>query len=85
MPPRPDPFRWIPGAGRSASASARLSAAFPRPKTPMGEAWFMGDSRRTFAELQDDLQSIDIARLDTPLEEIVIGTTSFGPRDEWQQ
>ncbi|RQZ56422.1 hypothetical protein DF057_30495 [Burkholderia cepacia] len=85
MPARPDPFRWIPGAGRSASASARLSAAFPRPKTPMGEAWFMGDSRRTFAELQDDLQSIDIARLDTPLEEIVIGTTSFGPRDEWQQ
>ncbi|MBN3798305.1 hypothetical protein [Burkholderia sp. Ac-20392] len=50
----------------------------------MGEAWFMGESRLMFAELQGDLQSIDITELDTPLEEIVVGTTSFGPGDEWQ-
>ncbi|VWC97111.1 hypothetical protein BCO18175_03791 [Burkholderia contaminans] len=51
----------------------------------MGDAWFMGESRRLFVELQGDLQSIDIVELDTPLEEIVVGTISFGPSDEWQQ
>jgi hypothetical protein len=49
----------------------------------MGEAWFMGEERRLFGELQGDLASLTARELQKPLEEIASGTSSFGPMREW--
>lgn len=49
----------------------------------MGEAWFMGEERRLFVELQGDLASLTARELQKPLEEISSGTSSFGPMQEW--
>ncbi|MBI3528799.1 MAG: hypothetical protein HY067_12625 [Betaproteobacteria bacterium] len=49
----------------------------------MGEAWFMGEERRLFCELQGDLASLAARELQAPLQEIASGTSSFGPMQEW--
>jgi len=64
------------------AALTRLQEHFPRPKEPMGEAWFMGE-RRFFTELMGDLDSLPMPELQGPLQEIASGTGSFGSRDEW--
>src|SRR5690349_7259505 len=78
-----DSFLWIPGKGMDAAALARLQEHFVRPKEPMGEAWFMGEERRFYPKLLDDLGSLRIDEIEAPLVEISSGTGSFGPRDEW--
>jgi hypothetical protein len=77
------PFQWIPGHGQDETALARLRSALPRPKSPMGEAWFMGEKRRMFTELMGDLTALPTDDLIKPLVEIATGTGSFGPRKEW--
>lgn len=77
------PFLWSPGAGYDEEALARMQRAFPRPKTPMGEAWFMGDNRRLFVELMGNLNCVAAKELFSPLYEIASGAHSFGPRAEW--
>lgn len=62
-----------------------MQRAFPRPKEPMGEAWFMGDTRRMFTELMGDLDSLEVRELTSPLYEIASGSHSFGPRTEWSR
>ena len=49
----------------------------------MGEAWFMGEERRLFPELQMDLDALSVRELQAALEEIVSGTSAFGPLEEW--
>lgn len=49
----------------------------------MGEAWFMGDARRMFTELEGELSALGVDKLQAPLEEIASGVRSFGPRQEW--
>lgn len=44
-------FRWTPGEDPDAGALARLQRRFPRPRVPMGEAWFMSDERRMYTSL----------------------------------
>ncbi len=78
-------FQWRPGEGCDEEALARLQHAFPRPKTPMGEAWFMGDERRMFTHLMGDLGTVSVADLQESLGEIASGTHSFGPREEWAE
>lgn len=76
-------FRWSPGEGIDLAALARLRAHFPRPNEPMGEAWFMGSERRLFPELMGNIDRLTARELQEPLEEIVAGTSSFGPMQEW--
>jgi hypothetical protein len=78
-----DSFLWIPGNGLDEAALQRLQSHFPRPKEPMGEAWFMGDERRLYPELLGDLGSLPIEDIQAPLVEIASGTGSFGPSEEW--
>jgi hypothetical protein len=78
-----DRFVWEPGVGIDGNALARLRTHFERPKEPMGEAWFMGDNRRMFHELDGDLSHLSAWTLQEPLQEIASGTSSFGPLPEW--
>lgn len=76
-------FSWEPGIGPDAAALGRMCDRFPRPRAPMGEAWFMGDVREMFDYLSGDLSTLSIEALQPPLEEIACGIGCFGPLDEW--
>jgi hypothetical protein len=78
-----DSFLWIPCKGIDAAALKRLQSHFPRPKEPMGEAWFMSEERRMYPELLGDLSTLPMRELEIPLSEISSGTSAFGPMEEW--
>lgn len=78
-------YRWRPSSGPDADVLDRLARSFTRPRTPMGEAWFMGDERRMFTELM----TIDVADAPTSLlgdmvREMSTGPSCFGPHQEWR-
>ena len=77
------PFLWTPGAGYDPDAAHRLRVHFPRPREPMGEAWFMGAQRRRFPELAGDLDQLSVDDLQRALTEIASGPASFGRLAEW--
>lgn len=79
------PFFWRPGEGCDTDALTRLRRAFPRPREPMGEAWFMSETRGMFPELLGDLTTLPLDQIQTPLFEIASGTRAFGEMDEWTQ
>lgn len=84
--PQPDislPFVWRPGDGLNAACVHRMRDHFRRPAEPMGEAWFMGEKRRTFDLLLGNLEGLSFQELREPLEEIASGNSSFGPMNEW--
>jgi hypothetical protein len=60
-----------------------MARAFPRPKAPMGEAWFMGDERKMYPELSGNLDALSDDDIEHPLQEIACGSNSFGPFEEW--
>lgn len=76
-------YAWQPGAGADELALARMRSHFKRPGAPMGEAWFMGETRHVFVELTGNLDDLPAERLHQPLEEIASGSSCFGFRDEW--
>ena len=78
-------FLWRPGQGCDLAALARLREAFPVPREPMGEAWFMGESRKMFDWLYGDIATLPLSRADTALEAIASGTSSFGSYAEWDE
>jgi hypothetical protein len=74
---------WIPGQGPDRAALDRMAQAFPRPATPMGEAWFMGDVRKMYPQLLGDLDALPDDEIEHAIKEIATGSTSFGPFEEW--
>ncbi len=48
---RPPSFVWTPGVTLDEHALQRMEQAFPMPQAPMGEAWFLSETRRTFDDL----------------------------------
>jgi len=62
-----------------------MTRAFPRPATPMGEAWFMGDVRTMYPQLLGDLDALPDAVIARALEDIATGSSNFGPFEEWTQ
>jgi len=62
-----------------------MAAAFPKPRKPMGEAWFMAPERQMYPELLGDLDALTDEQLDRPMEEVAIGPTSFGQLPEWTE
>jgi hypothetical protein len=79
-----DRFEWIPGRGPDASALRRLCSAFPRPTTPMGEAWFMSSERKMFDHLLDqDAEKLPFPQFGHALEEIASGTVNLIWLQEW--
>lgn len=80
-------YKWNPGKGVSVEAVERMQRHFPKPKYPMGEAWFIGKERRLYHELINGLFS-EIKPSDLSGEilfEIASGTKSFGHREEWDE
>lgn len=77
------PFVWRPGNGPHAGSVKRMRDRIRRPLKPMGEAWFMGEHRRTFDSLLGNLEELSLEDLREPLEEITSGNSCFGPMDEW--
>ncbi|WP_337266737.1 hypothetical protein [Oryzifoliimicrobium ureilyticus] len=75
---------WRPGRGPDLAALARMCSAFPRPEEPMGEAWFMGETRHMFTNLMNDIDVLSVKDVEKPLEEIASGTASFGQSAEWR-
>jgi hypothetical protein len=57
--------------------------AHPKPKQPMGEAWFMGEVRQMYPELLGDLDQLTDQQIYDPLEELASGLSSFGLLPEW--
>lgn len=70
-------FTWQPGIGIDPVALAGLRSHFGRPPYPMGEAWFMGETRHMFRELMADLSNLTARDLRAPLEEIASGASSL--------
>ena len=79
------PFVWRPGDGLNVACMQRMREHFRLPSEPMGEAWFMGDTRRMFDSLLGNLEELSLEQLREPLEEIASGNSSFGPMDEWTE
>lgn len=79
-----DQFYWQPGKGIDQTAMERLRRHFRKPKSPMGEAWFMSGDRRIFHELAGDLSGLSAWDIQAVLQEIANGISAFGPRPEWQ-
>jgi hypothetical protein len=76
-------FCWIPGLGPELDAIERMSQRFPQPGAPMGEAWFMGEKRRTFDALLVNAAGAGLPELVNALGEIASGSRSFGRPPEW--
>ena len=76
-------FLWVPGCELDNEPIERLLDHAPRPKSPMGEAWFMGEKRRMYSELLGELDQLGAQQIQRMLIEIASGTSSFGAFDEW--
>jgi hypothetical protein len=78
--------QWIPGRGPDEAALARLRKRFPRPGSPMGEAWFMGDERRMFdAFMAPDVSAWPVDEIESALSESSSGPVCFGHMREWSE
>lgn len=77
------PYLWTPGQGPDHGALDRMARAFPKPTTPMGQAWFMGDERKMYPQLSGDLDALLDDDITQALTEIASGSSSFGPFKEW--
>jgi hypothetical protein len=78
-------YEWVSGRGPSAEAVERMRAHFPKPKGPMGEAWFLGGERYFFEWLTETpVAEADSGELNRVLFDIASGTNSFGRQDEWE-
>jgi hypothetical protein len=79
-------IRWIPGEGPDEAALERLRKRFPRPSSPMGEAWFMGQNRRMFdALMARDPASWPEEEIEEALSESASGPICFGHMREWSE
>jgi hypothetical protein len=75
---------WVPGHGPDPAALARLAKRFSRPREPMGEAWFMGTTRRMYEGLMaPDPARWPLDELEGAIEALGSGPVCFGHMEEW--
>jgi len=77
-------FSWTPGVGPCETTLASMRKAAPQPDILMGEAWFMGETRKMFAELSSDFEAVSTECLQEVLGEIASGASAFGLHEEWE-
>ena len=81
-----NPYRWIPGTLPSADALERMRSNFSKPSAPMGEAWFMSETRAMLNGLvSEPISQLPVDYLQFCLGEMSSGTRSFGHRNEWDE
>ena len=78
-------FSWVPGQGVCADRLTCMKDQACKPLKPMGEAWFMGEKRKIFTELEGDVSELPVRLLQEILGEIGSGVHSFGHLDEWRE
>jgi hypothetical protein len=77
-------YKWIPGQGPSLDAIERMRAHFPKLSEPMGESWFMSETRFLWTDLMEKpLADFPSDRWHEVLWDIASGTSSFGHLEEW--
>lgn len=77
-------FRWTPGVGPSSQALSEMRRATSEPDELMGEAWFMGETRKMYPQLKHALESTTTLYLQEVLEAIGSGISAFGLLEEWE-
>lgn len=78
-------YIWAPGIGPDPAALDRLANWFPKPRLPMGEAWFLAPERRMYTELFNDLETLSDREIEDALDQTASGPSCFGPHDEWTE
>lgn len=79
-------FLWVPGQGPSSDALKRLARLCPKPSKTMGEAWFIGEKRRIFTELErTDIEMLTHKEMEKVFFEITSGPHCFGKEDNWNE
>jgi hypothetical protein len=85
-PPSIDAMLWIPGVGPDEKLLRDLAARFPKPSEPLGEAWFMSETRYLYDELNiGGIEAVSDEYLSGAFDEMVGGMTSFYEMDVWAQ
>jgi hypothetical protein len=79
----PQPYLWIPQQGPDSAALERMAQPYPKPKKPMGEAWFLADEREMYPQLMGKLDAVTDDDIGIVLEQIASGASCFGPLEEW--
>lgn len=77
-------FYWIPGEGPCETTLAAMTKATPKPDFQMGEAWFMGETRKEFTDLAENFEAVSTEYLQKVLHEIASGASAFGLHEEWE-
>lgn len=77
-------FYWTPGEGPCEITLAAMTKATPKPDFPMGEAWFMGEKRKIFTDLNENFEGVPTNYLQEVLGEIAGGANAFGLDEEWE-
>lgn len=78
-------YEWHSGEGPDHFSLWRMRERFPRPSAPMGEAWFMSETRRMYESLLDGDTGQWQSDLDDALRDLASGPTSFGHMEEWSE
>lgn len=77
-------FNWTPGVGPCETTLASMRKAAPQPDILMGEAWFMGETRKMYTELSGNFETVSTEYLQEVLREIAGGASAFGLHEEWE-
>ena len=76
-------YKWIPGQGPDVAALRRMRSHFLKPGVPMGEAWFISETRFLWTGLVDQpLAHFPVEEWENVLWDIS-GTGNFGHLEEW--
>ena len=66
-----DEMLWVPGQGPDESRVLELARIFGKPREPLGEAWFMGETRRMYDDLNEGgIEAVPNENLDKYLKEL---------------
>ncbi len=76
---------WIPGQGPDESRVLELARIFGKPSEPLGEAWFMGETREMYDELNaGGIEAVSNEKLAQYLSELVSGIWYFPRTRDWE-
>jgi hypothetical protein len=79
-----EPMIWKPGVGPDTGLIEQLCRTFGLPKTPLGEAWFMGDNRFIYEQLSaQGLANLSAIEVEDALYSLTSGLFFFADRPEW--
>lgn len=77
---------WIPGRGPDEELLRALASRYSKPRDPLGEAWFIGETRAIYHDINKaGAEAISNSRLSGYLETTLGGLMSFSETADWSQ